>query len=180
MITHDGQHAEEVAYGPQIMMDRLRKWLDRYFAMLTTPATVAGQCEDAIELLGKYKDLCEEIKRGDSYHLGRIDAAISVLAQAAPQPAVQALEDTDALSMSRALFLQREADAKDAARWRCLRAMHWSESELCVVLKPKKFVKLGAYCPSLAELDKFIDDIRAARALLEGVAQAAQPEGGAK
>ena len=90
MITHDGQHAEEVAYGPQIMMDRLRKWLDRYFAMLTTPATVAGQCEDAIELLGKYKDLCEEIKRGYSYHLGRIDSAISALAQAAPQPAVQA------------------------------------------------------------------------------------------
>ena len=118
MITYDGQHAEEVAYGPQILMDRLRKWLDRYFAMLTTPATVAGQCEDAIELLGKYKDLCEEIKRGDSYHLGRIDAAISVLAQVAPQPAVQALEDTDVLSMSRALFLQREADAKDAARWR--------------------------------------------------------------
>ena len=47
-ITHDGQHAEAVAYGPQIMMDRLRKWLDRYFAMLTTPATVAGQCEYAI------------------------------------------------------------------------------------------------------------------------------------
>ena len=53
------------------------------------PAAVAGQCEDAIELLGKYKELCEEIKRGDSYHIGRIDAAISVLAQAAPQPAVQ-------------------------------------------------------------------------------------------
>lgn len=53
------------------------------------PAAAAGQCEDAIELLGKYKELCEEIKRGDSYHIGRIDAAISVLAQAAPQPAVQ-------------------------------------------------------------------------------------------
>ena len=32
------------------------------------------------------KELCEEIKRGDSYHLGRIDSAISVLAQTAPQP----------------------------------------------------------------------------------------------
>lgn len=49
------------------------------------PGAVAGQCEDAIELLGKYKDLCEEIKRGDSYHLGRIEAAISVLTQADSQ-----------------------------------------------------------------------------------------------
>lgn len=57
-----------------------------YDAVQAAHADVAGQCEDAIELLGKYKELCEEIKRGDSYHIGRIDAAISVLAQAAPHP----------------------------------------------------------------------------------------------
>lgn len=56
-----------------------------------THANVAGQCEDVIELLGKYKDLCEEIKRGDSYHIGRIDAAISMLTQAVPQR--EAFED---------------------------------------------------------------------------------------
>lgn len=33
-ITHEGQYPEEVAYGPQVMMDRLKKWLDRYFDML--------------------------------------------------------------------------------------------------------------------------------------------------
>jgi hypothetical protein len=32
-ITYEGQHPEEVAYGPQRLMDRLKKWLDRYFAM---------------------------------------------------------------------------------------------------------------------------------------------------
>ena len=31
-ITHEGQYPEEVAYGPQIMMDRLGKWLGKYFA----------------------------------------------------------------------------------------------------------------------------------------------------
>lgn len=32
MLTHEGQYPEEVAYGPQIMMDRLGKWLGKYFA----------------------------------------------------------------------------------------------------------------------------------------------------
>lgn len=44
-ITHAGQHPEEVAYGPQIMMDRLRKWLDRYFATLAAPAAAAWPAE---------------------------------------------------------------------------------------------------------------------------------------
>lgn len=37
VITHEGQHPEEVAYGPQIMMDRLGKWLGKYFAKITAP-----------------------------------------------------------------------------------------------------------------------------------------------
>ncbi|WP_033471264.1 hypothetical protein [Bordetella bronchiseptica] len=36
--------------------------------------------DDAMTLLGKYKALCIEIGRGDSYHLGKIDAAIAALA----------------------------------------------------------------------------------------------------
>ena len=78
-------------YNPAHKSDKQRA-RDAYAAgmgdplVMAAPATVAGQCEDAIELLGKYKELCEEIKRGDSYHLGRIDSAISVLAQTAPQP----------------------------------------------------------------------------------------------
>lgn len=31
VITHEGQYPEEVAYGPQILMDRLGKWLRKYF-----------------------------------------------------------------------------------------------------------------------------------------------------
>ena len=37
-ITHEGQHPEEVAYGPQIMMDRLGKWLGKYFAQAAQAA----------------------------------------------------------------------------------------------------------------------------------------------
>lgn len=74
------------------------------------PPAVVGQCEDAIELLGKYKELCEEIKRGDSYHIGRIDAAISVLAQAAPQPAVQQWNDL--------IGKETHADADGLLVWR--------------------------------------------------------------
>lgn len=38
VITYEGQHPEEIAYGPQVMMDRLKKWLDRYFEMRAAPA----------------------------------------------------------------------------------------------------------------------------------------------
>lgn len=79
------------------LLTQMRDFADRTHALRAshgqapTHANVAGQCEDAIELLGKYKDLCEEIKRGDSYHIGRIDAAISMLTQAVPQR--EAFED---------------------------------------------------------------------------------------
>ena len=33
VVTYEGQHPEEVAYGPQVMMDRLKKWLGRYFEL---------------------------------------------------------------------------------------------------------------------------------------------------
>jgi len=42
-LTHDGQHPEEVAYGPQIMMDRLKKWLGRYFELLAQAAPAAPE-----------------------------------------------------------------------------------------------------------------------------------------
>ncbi|MBT2326057.1 hypothetical protein J7E62_27385 [Variovorax paradoxus] len=42
-ISFDGDE-EEVAYGPQIMMDRLKKWLDRYYAMkLATPPSATPE-----------------------------------------------------------------------------------------------------------------------------------------
>ncbi|MCX7509586.1 hypothetical protein OSS46_29675 [Delftia tsuruhatensis] len=41
ILTHDGQHPEEVAYGPQIMTDRLKKWLGRYFELLAQAAPAA-------------------------------------------------------------------------------------------------------------------------------------------
>ena len=51
-ITHEGQYPEEVAYGPQIMMDRLGKWLGKYFAQATecvpAPAT-PPECETEAE-----------------------------------------------------------------------------------------------------------------------------------
>ena len=40
MLTHEGQYPEEVAYGPQIMMDRLGKWLGKYFAQAARPDSV--------------------------------------------------------------------------------------------------------------------------------------------
>lgn len=46
VITYEGQHPEEIAYGPQVMMNRLKKWLDRYFEMRTAPAHPAEGGQD--------------------------------------------------------------------------------------------------------------------------------------
>lgn len=40
VITYEGQHPEEVAYGPKIMIERLKKWLDRYFELRAQAAPV--------------------------------------------------------------------------------------------------------------------------------------------
>lgn len=41
-IEYEPGYPEEGAFGPQRMMDRLKKWLDRYFAMRLNPP---GECE---------------------------------------------------------------------------------------------------------------------------------------
>lgn len=46
-IEYEPGYPEDVAFGPQIMMDRLKKWLDKYFAMLRTPAHDEDERESA-------------------------------------------------------------------------------------------------------------------------------------
>ena len=50
-------------------------------------------------------------------------------------------------------------DARDAARYRKLRAQHWSASELAVVFNPKQNLHLGAFCPSGEILDEYVDKL---------------------
>lgn len=54
------------------------------------------------------------------------------------------------------------AVSADAERYRWLREQEWSASKLCVVVEPKRAVKLGHDCPSLHRLDEAIDAARAA------------------
>lgn len=53
--------------------------------------------------------------------------------------------------------MELEALRADAARYRWLRAQHWSDSTLAVVRDPKHSVMFGHECPSLALLDDAID-----------------------
>ena len=73
MITHDGQHAEEVAYGPQIMMDRLGKWLGKYFAQAADSVAAPApppECETEAEkrafAFGWFKALESERMKADN------------------------------------------------------------------------------------------------------------------
>ena len=50
-------------------------------------------------------------------------------------------------------------DARDAARYRKLRAQHWNDGELAVVLNPKQNLRLGAFCPSGGLLDEYVDKL---------------------
>jgi Lar family restriction alleviation protein len=59
-ITYvEGEDPEEVAFGPQRMMDRLKKWLDSYFAMLYAQRYPAARAQGAGEpsLRDKIADL---------------------------------------------------------------------------------------------------------------------------
>jgi len=58
--------------------------------------------------------------------------------------------------------MRATADAKDAERYRWLRAQHWSDSPLCVVADPKDAVKMARCCPSGDLLDIAVDDAMAA------------------
>ena len=44
-IEHEPGYPEDVAFGPKRMMDRLKKWLDRYFAMAGRARTAAQRGE---------------------------------------------------------------------------------------------------------------------------------------
>lgn len=65
------------------------------------------------------------------------------------------VEALNALSEA-AVEKQREMMRNDA-RYRWLRAQHWSTSPLCVVADPKESVKLARTCPSGEYLDIAID-----------------------
>lgn len=47
-ITHEGQYPEEIAYGPQRMMDRLGKWLRKYFDFVAANKAQAAPAAGAV------------------------------------------------------------------------------------------------------------------------------------
>ena len=55
--------------------------------------------------------------------------------------------------------LQGEVEALrvDAEQYRWLRAQHWHDGPMCVVMNPRACVKLGSDCPSDERLDAAID-----------------------
>jgi hypothetical protein len=59
-------------------------------------------------------------------------------------------------------LIPKDRDSVDAARYRWLRAQHWSESKVAVVTNPKESVKLGRDCPAEKRLDRIIDDAMSA------------------
>jgi len=64
---------------------------------------------------------------------------------------------------SRIVYATRDAAPNiNEQRYLWLREQHWNESNVAVVLAPKKAVKLGYDCPSGQRLDEIIDAARSA------------------
>lgn len=72
--------------------------------------------------------------------------------QVAEYRARQELETALRLALS-----QSGQDAQDAARYRWLRAQHWEQNTLAVVLRPKDNTKLGCFLPFDILLDQAIE-----------------------
>lgn len=70
---------------------------------------------------------------------------------------LSAAPTTNTVNIDRA---EHEAMKADAERYRWLREQTWFSSSMCVVVYPKKVVKLGADCPSQDKLDQAIDQAR--------------------
>lgn len=58
------------------------------------------------------------------------------------------------------IISQLHALRTDAERYRWLRAQHWSDNTLCVVMWPTDVLQLGSVCPYGDGLDGVIDKRR--------------------
>ena len=79
LIEYDPGYPEEVAFGPQIMMDRLKKWLDKYFVMLAaatqpSPAPAAPDVAGLVEALTEILD-CPYVLEEATIPRGGVEAA---------------------------------------------------------------------------------------------------------
>jgi len=68
-ITYPGDDPEDVAFGPQYMMDRLQKWLSNYFAMLEREKLAASPAPAA----SKVPTMEDALAAGDGTLHGAID-----------------------------------------------------------------------------------------------------------
>ena len=106
-ITLEGQFSEEVAYGPQIMMDRLGKWLGKYFAQAADSVTAVSDlpplpAPDLRDVGTKPQEIKEYLK---GYATEYARTAI-----AARAPADSVLEDAHALLQDVAACFTRDDD----------------------------------------------------------------------
>lgn len=158
ILTHDGQHPEEVAYGPQIMMDRLKKWLSRYFELLAHK--VLAEPVQA-EMLAALQAVATDV-----VHVGAGENTISDAARAkveavlekigAPWPSPVAAPAAPAV------------DASDTER------MDWLETQVVNVRAPLRYGSRDLFWASPEEVDGGPDGPSDLRARIDAAQAAAK------
>jgi len=88
--------------------------------------------------------------------------------ESAPTAILALLDELQSLRSERTAWrVSAENAEKDAARYRWLRAKHWEENRIGVVVRPKDNTKLGCFLPSDTLLDDTIDHMSAIEATEE-------------
>lgn len=163
-IEHEPGYPEDVAFGPQIMMDRLKKWLDRHFAALAAAPAQADEVEALTDMPDTARPQLEMLRDALGVPVEPHQCLFERMLEAAT-PAAQAQEHATQLA-GQGQDVQQ--DKLDAARYRWLapRLMaadfDWNETGKCaLIFEWPANVGFGGHC------DQHID-----------AAMAAQQEGG--
>lgn len=127
-ITFEGQYPEEVAYGPQRMMDRLKKWLDKYYAYViaerSTPTLAAREAGAVVgwnDAIAEAAAILDGVNTHDNpMTAGDCADAIRALAAQPAAPAAQPFAASGAVPEYKLAEIQRMI-----ARYGSLTHTHW-------------------------------------------------------
>ena len=133
-------------------------------AMTAVLAHIEAHASEIERLNTSYTSACELVAKMHAAAIGYIGGPIIGVVEdvAALRVEIERLraESDERLKNTVAQAMEIERLRADAERYQWLRQQHWSDSDIAVVVSPRKHTGLGAICPSLGLLDDTIDHMR--------------------
>lgn len=163
--AHDIRRVKDVLAAYTLCIDEFDEVLLEAIApalkMSLIPPSIRRRIERACDEAEHPKGMSPHtgIARIESSHIRLLLTAIDALERDVPSAGTETVPDGVSIGPEREVHRAGTSsdDARDAARYRWLRAQTWDKSVLCVATEPKDTVRLGTYCPSGDLLDAAID-----------------------